>query len=151
MKIYKLSNTQSIHLWLDDNRDPSDPIYQQKFGAHGNEIWAKTVPEAITILEQGNVISISFDNDLGEKLEGYDLAKWIEEKAHDNQIKPLQWKIHSANPEGKRYIEVAMNQAEKFWKINLEKENKESNENKLAEPLNQKSYQERYDRWSKSQ
>jgi hypothetical protein len=121
------NNTTSIHLWLDDERDPSIPFIKQNFGANGNEIWVKSVTEAINYINQGIVASISFDNDLGSNLpEGYDLAKYIEEKAYNNEINPIKWKIHSANPKGKSFIEMAMNQADKFWnQHNQPKEHKE--------------------------
>lgn len=151
MKIYKLSknaNIQSIHLWLDDERDPSTPFIQQNFGAQGNEIWVKSTEEAKSYLNQNIVQSISFDNDLGENMpEGYDLAKYIEEKAYNQEIKPLQWKIHSANPKGKKYIEMAMTQANKFWNKN-NKNNLNNLDTSKAQPLNQKSYEERYKRWN---
>ncbi len=105
-----------ISLWLDDERDPRDSFIQERFGAKGNEMWVKTVEEAINILKNQNVESISFDNDLGEgKLEGYNLAKWIEEEAFNKRINRLNWRIHSANPQGKKHIEMAMISAERFW------------------------------------
>jgi len=55
-----------ISLWLDDERDPTNPDIQNGFGSLGNEIWVKTAPEAIDILSGGNVTSVSLDHDLGE-------------------------------------------------------------------------------------
>ena len=54
-----------IKLWLDDERDPKNPIIQNLFGAEGDEVWVKTAYAAIQYLRQGNVESISLDHDLG--------------------------------------------------------------------------------------
>jgi hypothetical protein len=63
---------------------------------------------------------IDFDNDLGppEAGEGIDVAKWIEEQAFNNKIKPLEWRVHSMNPKGQANITSAMRSAEIFWKKN---------------------------------
>jgi len=106
---------QSIHLWLDDERDPQDPYIQKNFNAHGNEIWVKTVEEAISYLKTNNVASISFDHDLGTTQTGYDLAKYIEEKAFNNELPMLWWEIHSQNPSGSQNIYNAMKKANEYW------------------------------------
>lgn len=107
---------ETIHLWLDDERDPAVALIQQQFGARGNELWVKTVAEALSYIEQGNVASISFDHDLGEgQPTGYELAKIVEERAFKGEIKPLRWKVHSANPQGANNIAAAMTSAERFW------------------------------------
>ena len=86
---YKLASS-GISLWLDDERDPTDPNIQNGFGSLGNEIWVKTAPEAINILSGDNVTSISLDHDLGEpeaeKGNGNDVATWIEEKAFHGEL-----------------------------------------------------------------
>lgn len=106
----------TIHLWLDDERDPALPFIQEQFGADGSETWVKTVDEALSYLNQDVVVSISFDHDLGDSLAtGYELAKIIEEKAFKNEIGPLQWRVHSANPKGANDITAAMTSAERFW------------------------------------
>jgi len=107
---------KALHLWLDDERDPTDPVIQKSYGAKGWEVWIKTVPEAIKYLEGGGVASISLDHDLGENQpSGYELAKWIEEKAFHGTIPKLQWKVHSANPSGAGNITLAMKSADRFW------------------------------------
>jgi hypothetical protein len=101
MKIYKCAQK----LWLDDLRPmPSD-----------FDIWAKSVAQAKDYLEQGNIDFISFDNDLAEEEEGHHLASWIEEKAFNGDLPPLDWQVHSANPIGARSISQAMQNAERFW------------------------------------
>lgn len=144
MKIFKLSQTQNnqhIHMWLDDNRDPKDPENQRRYGAKGNELWVKTIEEAQPYIERGEVASISFDNDLGLPTEGKHLARWIEDQAYWKKIPPMEWHVHSENSVAKKEIIAAMSNADRFW---------ESAENIEAEPLDQKSYQERYDRWTKN-
>lgn len=107
---------KQIRLWLDDEKDPKDPTVQKEFGAQGDEVWVKTVEEAISYLQNKNVGYISFDNDLGEeKKEGYELAKWIEEQSYNNKIPPLTWSIHSQNLPANEKIKSAMNKANEFW------------------------------------
>jgi hypothetical protein len=96
-----------IRLFLDDLRDPSE------YGIH-NVTWVKTYDEAVEQLKTGRVEWVSFDNDLGEGLEGYDVAKYIEENVFSKKIPCPLWQIHSANPEGRRKITMAMKKAEEF-------------------------------------
>ncbi len=97
----------SKKLWIDDIREiPSDFDY-----------WAKTSKEAIDFLSNEPITEVSFDHDLGEDCNGtgYDVAKWIEEASFFSTIPKLIWQIHSANPVGRRNIELAMLNADKFW------------------------------------
>jgi len=108
-----------IRLWLDDERDPRDPFIQQQFGARGDEEWVRTAPEAIQILNMGNVSYISLDHDLGESGgSGYDVASFIEKNAYDGIINRMEWQVHSANPVGAKRIQQAMQNADKFWNRN---------------------------------
>lgn len=96
-----------MKIWLDDIREP--PV-------KGNWVWMKSGEEVIEALKNTEVKEISFDHDLGEdRMTGYDVAKWIEEQASQGLIDPIIWKVHSANPVGKKNIEAAMKSAEKFW------------------------------------
>jgi len=95
-----------MKLWLDDKR-PIPPGY---------EIWCKTAKQAIWALQNYDVTHISFDNDLGTGFgEGYQVADWIEEQAHNGKINRLTWAVHSANPVRRDSIVSAMRNAEKFW------------------------------------
>lgn len=94
-----------MKLWLDDVR-PAPEGYT----------WVKTVGHAIMYIVSDKFTHISFDHDLGKELTGYDLAKWIEKNADD--IKPMTWDVHSANPVGRKNIEAAMCGAEKRWILN---------------------------------
>ena len=109
-----------MKIWLDDIR----PIPE------GYDFWAKNYYEMIGLLISGNVTFVSFDHDLGmlgnetildPKNTGYEVAKVIEGLASgdgDFYIKPIGWDIHSANPAGRRNIELAMKSAERFWSQN---------------------------------
>lgn len=106
-----------IKLWLDDERDPTDPYIQNMFGAEGDEIWVKTAHVAISHLQQGNIISVSLDHDLGPDSAGtgMDVAKWIEEQAFHGNLPRLSWSVHSLNPIGARDMTRALKRADVFW------------------------------------
>jgi len=106
---------QTIALWLDDERDPSDLNTQRLFGATGSEQWVKTVPDAKTIILNGDVASISFDNDLGAPEEGADLAQWISEQAAMGKIPRMLWYVHTQNIQAAPRIQSHMQNAERFW------------------------------------
>ena len=107
----------SMNVWLDDERDPNDPIIQYKFGAEPSMVWVKTAHTAIQILKSGNVEYMSFDHDLGPGAgTGYEVAKWVEEQAYYGGIPRFTWTVHSANPEGSKKIVQAMQSAERFWR-----------------------------------
>jgi hypothetical protein len=95
-----------MRIWLDDKREmPKD-----------FDFWAKTADEAAKQIKTGNVTHISFDHDLGTgNNTGYAVAAYIEQLAYDGEIKPLTWEIHTANPAGRKYIELAMESADRFW------------------------------------
>lgn len=57
-----------MRIWLDDERDPTNPLVQQQFGATGSEVWVKTAEKLINYIKSGTVEYISFDHDLGEGL-----------------------------------------------------------------------------------
>jgi hypothetical protein len=115
MKFKDWLEHNQVELWLDDERDPNDPLIQKDFHSRPGMVWVKTVPEAKEIIKQGNVSFISFDNDLGQPEEGYDLAKWIEEEAYFKRLPPMEWAVHSQNTEGQRFIIMSMNNATKYW------------------------------------
>lgn len=108
-----------MKLWLDDERDPSSPTIQEKFGADGDEVWVKTAEMAIYYLSQNNVKSISLDHDLGEESAGtgMDVARYIEEQAYFGILPKLKWNIHSQNTVGKKNMILALKNAEKFWNV----------------------------------
>ena len=92
---------KTISIWLDDERDPTDPAIQAAFGAIGNEVWVKTAEAAISLLATEEVSRISLDNDLGpaEAGEGRDVARFIEESAFMGRPSvPQSVRIHTMNP-----------------------------------------------------
>ena len=94
-----------FRIWLDDIRPMPE----------GFNFWAKTVDDAKAKILCQKVDMISFDHDLGQKETGYDLAKFIENMAAYHNIDPITWQVHSANPVGRKNIEMAMKSAERFW------------------------------------
>jgi hypothetical protein len=98
--------SNNIIMWLDDVR-PMPPHYTH---------WAKTARQAIELLETGNVIECSLDHDLGSDYEtGYDVAKWIEERAVNGTLAPIRCRVHSQNPVGARNMKMALQSAYRAW------------------------------------
>lgn len=108
-------------IWLDDERNPKSNYIQSQFGAEGDEIWAKTASVAISLLQRGNVTSISIDHDLGPIAAGtgMDVAKWIEEQAFHGKLPRLTWFVHSMNVVGNKNITRAMQKADEFWNAKI--------------------------------
>ena len=117
---YVESRNDKILVWLDDIRPMPG-----NFDAH-----VKTAQEAIELLKKGNVGEISLDHDLGMSAEdgyadpqtGYTVAKWIEEAAYHNRIPRMQMRVHTDNPEGRRNMVAALQNAFKFWRTHEERE-----------------------------
>jgi len=109
------TRTRQIHVWLDDVRPmPSE------FNVH-----VKTAREAILLLNKGDVSSISLDHDLGPSDEtGYSVAKYIEEHAYYGDLPRLKVMIHTDNPEGRRNMMAAINNAERYWRQHEESAHK---------------------------
>ncbi len=97
-----------INVWLDDERDPNDPKIQELFGAEPGMIWVKTADAAISRLKSNSVDWISLDHDLGTSATGYDVAKWIKERAFFGELQRSLWTIHSANVAGARVMRHAL-------------------------------------------
>jgi len=107
-----------MRLWLDDIR-PAPP---------GFDVHVKTAQDAIRLLKSGKVSEVSLDHDLGEGSDvgidvgtGYDVAVWIERQAFDGTVPRIVWNVHSANPVGRRRMELALQNADKFWDANASK------------------------------
>ncbi len=106
-----------MRVWLDDIRDPADSDIRRGFGSVGDEVWVKTVEEAIGLLRSGEVTSISLDNDLGEGLgEGYGVALWVEEQAFLGNLQPLTIMAHTQNPVARGKMYAAFKNARRYWK-----------------------------------
>jgi hypothetical protein len=82
-----MGEREEIRLWLDDIREPPQ-----------GWTWVKTVPAAIQLLEEGRVVEISLDHDLGEdQEEGYAVCLWM---AEHGVWPPEGAAVHSGNPPG---------------------------------------------------
>ena len=104
-----------LHVWLDDVRLPPAGF-----------IWVKTPEEAIKLLKTNKVEYISLDHDLSlspEDRTGYMVAKWIEEHAYLEDLKPLAYNCHSQNPVGRRRMIEALMNADKYWANRRKKNN----------------------------
>lgn len=103
----KLDDLNAIRLWVDDIR-PTPPEYN---------VTVNNAVDAIKHLNTGNVVEISLDHDLGDDNIGTQImiAKFIEMKAYDGSLPRLIWHIHSDNAAGRRYMEMALKNADKYW------------------------------------
>lgn len=97
-----------MKIWVDDERPMPE----------GFDYHVKTAAEAIEIIQQGDVTKISLDHDLGgvnDYETGYFIAQFIEMAAHNSWIPALEWEIHTANPVGRRNMEAALRNADRYW------------------------------------
>lgn len=100
-----------MKLWVDDER-PAPRGWRR----------ARTVAQALKLLDTGKISEISLDHDLGEnERTGYFLAALIEERAHDGQLRRLVWHIHSANPVGRKKMLMALQSADRLWDSNAKR------------------------------
>lgn len=103
-----------IQIFLDDERTP-DMVYKKT----NNDDWViiRNVPDFKLFIdshEPEEIEFISFDNDLGEELEGKDAVNWLVfEKGYD--IREMDFNIHSANIARWSYMEGTLNN----WKKHL--------------------------------
>lgn len=107
-KLATESTSIDLKVWLDDVR-PMPP----EFNLH-----VYTASDAIKKLKTNSVVLISLDHDLGDfdTKTGYDVARFIEESAFDGSLKPLEVRVHSANPVGVSNMRMCINNAYKFWR-----------------------------------
>jgi hypothetical protein len=91
-----------MKVYLDDERKTPDG-------------WTRTysVKDTIELLKTYQVKELSLDHDLGDDQKlgtGYDCILWIEEKVFNdpNYIPPIMT-IHSANPAGRKNMELGIN------------------------------------------
>jgi hypothetical protein len=97
-------------IYLDDIRKPID----NKF------ILLKSYNEFISFFNENylKIDYISFDNDLGDDLEGYDILKYIIDFALDNDFELPQINVHSNNIVAIKNIESMVNNYYKFINSN---------------------------------
>lgn len=87
-----------MKIWLDDVRDPPDPEW----------FWAKSFRDVqsaylLCAIYGATPEVMSFDHDLGDEKDGYDVIKWI--VARYPQYYPDLVLVHSANGPGAENIE----------------------------------------------
>ena len=107
-------------LWLDDVRNPFVGDWLLSYAAeyaYGNHkiVWVKNYSEFENwILKNGIPSMICFDNDLGEKMEGYDAAKLIANICVEHKLPLPEWNIQSANPVARKNINDLLISTQKF-------------------------------------
>lgn len=103
---------QKYRIWLDDVRPMPE----------GFNIHCKSSKECLDFLFSINYQAdlISFDHDLGENDTSIPVAEVLETYAYHGNINPIKWQIHSANPVGRRNLEVILRRADKYWDENLQ-------------------------------
>ena len=79
-----------MKLWIDDWREPPDDTW----------VWVTNSDQAVAKLMSGDVVEVSFDNDLGlSSLEGWRILDWLElEIENGNVPMPTEMRVHSYNP-----------------------------------------------------
>lgn len=97
-----------MKIWLDDVRQPPDASWE----------WHQEIIYAWQVIRNGLVSEVSLDHDLGdEQPTGYDLLKWIEESLMTDKIDKdcvPTMTIHSANPVGRKNMELAIENIKKL-------------------------------------
>jgi hypothetical protein len=90
-----------MRVYLDDTRPTPD-----------GWVGVKTAPEAITLLQTGQVVEISLDHDLGVEPgvgDGYDPLKWIEEQVVLHGFEPPAIiRVHTSNPSAAMRMRAAI-------------------------------------------
>ncbi|WP_422928604.1 cyclic-phosphate processing receiver domain-containing protein [Singulisphaera sp. PoT] len=96
-----------MRVWLDDERPMPD----------GYDVLVRTAPEAIDLIRSGQVTKISLNHDLGppEAGTGYDVAKAIAEMAYHGRFPEISFRVHIANPVGRKNIVDCLQNAKRFW------------------------------------
>ncbi|HWT40541.1 MAG TPA: cyclic-phosphate processing receiver domain-containing protein [Dongiaceae bacterium] len=94
-------------LWVDDVRVPPEPASEW--------LWMKNYLDAANALEAYDFDIVSLDHDLGDdSLNGYHLACLIELRASRGERVPDDIRVHSANPVGRKNIELCIEAIQRF-------------------------------------
>lgn len=97
-----LSRLSHVNLWVDSKQPAPEGWY-----------WAKTVREAVDVLETCVVHKCSFNHDFGESRNGADLIYWLAERKHFSglnlwpQVRPA---VHSTHPAGRQLMNDLIDQ-----------------------------------------
>lgn len=113
MNLYEASNyfleetNFGIKLWIDDIRPVPEGF-----------VWVKNSKDAIDFIDKNwdDIVLISFDHDLGGDDTAYKVATWMEEEVWNGRRMNADFRIHSANPVGRRNLEAALNNIRKIQK-----------------------------------
>lgn len=102
-------NREKLYIFLDDERDKDFEVQAQNFLKMGYSCMhcytAEKTLKILTDLKNSTNFIVDFDNDLGEELEGYDVAKFIVE----NEIALDAFRVHSMNSVGRANIRQLLN------------------------------------------
>lgn len=99
-----------MKIWLDDTRPAPDGFGLSFKTAWGMINWMKENP--------GKASFVSLDHDLGPQEEcgcGYNVVCFIEEQVVTHNIKPPEYRVHSANPVGRDNMIRGMDAANRIW------------------------------------
>lgn len=95
-----------MKLWIDDVRPPPD-----------GWVWVQTLDDAMAAYQSEGPTEISFDHDLGGDETSMPLARLIEANAYIGNREPPIWHVHSANPVGRKNLEAALMNADRYWRV----------------------------------
>lgn len=92
-------DSTALRVYLDDERS-TPPGWTRVY-------WPD---QAIALLQQGGVVEISLDHDLGDDARGtgYDVIAWIEEAVVVRGLRPPLIRVHSANPAARERMLAAI-------------------------------------------
>jgi hypothetical protein len=98
-------NDRAIQIWLDDER-------RAPFGM----VQTNTAEDTIELLKKCKVSVLSLDHDLGENRKtGYSVLTWMEQQvATTKYVPPTHIYVHSANPVGRKKMDMAINKIRKL-------------------------------------
>jgi len=83
----------------------------------GFDLHFRTAADVIRAIGDGTVGLVSLDHDLGDASNGtgYEVAKFIEEMAFRGALRPMEVRVHSANPVGAKNMQSCIHNANRFW------------------------------------
>ena len=107
---------EPLLIWLDDERDPTQLRWQERFPVDSPAVvWLQSFEAfAAWIEDNGLPQAISFDHDLGhERKSGLDAAKHLVNYCLDQDAPLPIWAVHSANPVGSENIKALLGSFER--------------------------------------
>ena len=105
-----------VAVWLDDLRDPKEPLWASKIDPDHEVVWVKDRTQfEEAVLEHaasGRLAALHFDNDLGVPAfmgadqEGRHCFTWFEQQVHNRGWGEVSLYAHTANPAARRELEM---------------------------------------------